>query len=153
MRIRLKSKTKEQFSRRFVDAIKVSEKHEITFLNVSASGAFSGSINGDSFTLVRTTGFFSTLPQRHFEGTLLYENEELIAEGRFCFSKTVYIVLATIGVCCFLFLVLSAVGALSFVEVIKAFLISAAVPTLFFGACLLTSRFFEKEAVHLLENL
>lgn len=153
MIIYLKSKTKEQFQRRFSEVIQESKKHDMTFLGFSTTGSLEGSINGDAFTLVRTAGFISTLPQRHFWGTLSYDDGRLTAKGNFRFSKVFYIILAIIGICAFLFLLLSHEGILTIQGIIKALLISASIPIAILGFCLLASLPFEKEAIRVLESV
>ena len=151
--INLKSKTKEQFHRSFSEVIQKSEKHDRILFGFLIMGSLVGSINGDDFTLVRKAGFFSTLPQRHFEGTLSYENERLAVKGSFRFSIVFYIILAIIVTCVFLFLLLSNEGILTIEEIIKALFLSVAIPVVILGGCLLASLPFEKETIRVLKSI
>ena len=153
MVIFVKSTTKEQFQREFFEAIKMSEKNDWKLLGMPVAGHFFGSVNGDNFTLGRTNSIFSNLPQRLFFGNLSYKNNQLVVEGEFRFSRLYYYALSILGIICLLSLFLTAKETFMFGETIKRFLLLFAVPASFWGACILSSLFQEKETIKLLENL
>lgn len=153
MIIDVRSKTKAQFRNKFEEMIKESSKHDMTILGFSALGSFVGEIDGDHFTVVRTAGLFSNMPQRHFYGDLFDDNDGIVVKGDFRFSKVFYQLLAGAAIVIFLFLLLTCEGGITVGGVLKGILISAAIPAVPYLACLLTSLFFEKETIRALEEL
>ena len=153
MVIRVKSVTKEQFRQRFDDVVKTSEKHDWKPLGLSVLGQFEGTMNGDRISLARTPGIFSNLPQRSFEGSLSFENGELVVRGTFRFSKLFYAILTAIALSIFLFLLFSHTGRLTLGEVVKGLLFTGAVSATILLACLIPSLFLEKEVIRMLETL